>query len=238
MNQLEALRETIRLAEEAAGMPERPGNDVGLAHLRHMAATAEAGNFGAAKLGRWFGWAQCALVAANVGVTLADMKSLNAKWLTEDVAPTEFGHLDTDSSSPISAAPRLEHYPWVVWTVALLDPERLAGANVAERTAAAAKAAAELYGCVYEYCVDEDTMADGTKYYEWYIGGYSSRAPTAGRQYPRGGGRTARWSYPQLAQCGRRRSKLDCRTGPLCHSTAKRGRPGLSRSRLGPVDLP
>jgi hypothetical protein len=147
MNQLDALRETVRLAAEV-GMPELPGSDVGLAHLRDMAATAEGGDFDEAKLGRWLGWAQCALVTANVGVTLADMKSLNAKWLSEEVAPIKAGPLETDPSWD-GAASSLEHYPWVVWTVTLLDPERLAGANVVERTAAAATAAAELYGCVY-----------------------------------------------------------------------------------------
>jgi hypothetical protein len=75
-----------------------------------------------------------------------------------------------DLHSPGNDYADLAHYPWVVWTVALLDPDRLAGENVPERTAAAAAAAADLYGCVYEYCVDEDTMADGTPYYRWYIG--------------------------------------------------------------------
>lgn len=67
---------------EAAGMPELPGTDLGLAHLRHMVATVAVSDFSDAKLGRWLGWAQCALVAADVGVTLADMKALNAKWST------------------------------------------------------------------------------------------------------------------------------------------------------------
>lgn len=62
------------------------------------------------------------------------------------------------------------HYPWVVWAVELLDPDRLAGENVAERTATAVSVAARKHGCVYEYCVDEDTLEDGTKYYKWYIG--------------------------------------------------------------------
>lgn len=158
MNQLEALRETVRLAEER-GMPKLPGSDVGLAHLRSMADTAETASFSDAKLGRWLGWAQCAVVAANVGVTLADMKALNTKW-----------SVGTASSWPDNAEASLAHYSWVVWTVELLDPDRRAGDNVAERTAAAATAAAELYGCVYEYCVDEDAMADGTKCYKWYIG--------------------------------------------------------------------
>ncbi len=76
MNQLAALNETIRRAEDA-GMPEMPGSPVGLAHLRQMATTAAANDFGDAKLGRWLGWAQCAVVAADIGLTLDDMMSLN-----------------------------------------------------------------------------------------------------------------------------------------------------------------
>jgi hypothetical protein len=71
-------RDTVRLAE-GRGMPELIGSDVGLAHLRSMADTAEAASFSDAKLGRWLGWAQCALVAADVGITLADMKALNLR---------------------------------------------------------------------------------------------------------------------------------------------------------------
>lgn len=76
MNQLRALRETVELAERR-GMPTLPGSDVGLGHLRSMLETVETSEFSEAKLGRWLGWAQCAVVAANVGVTLADMKALN-----------------------------------------------------------------------------------------------------------------------------------------------------------------
>lgn len=86
MNQLQALRETVRLAGEC-GMPELPGNTLGLEHLRAMAATAEKSSFSPSKLGRWLGWAQCALVAANVGVTLEDMKALNMRH----AAPVEAG---------------------------------------------------------------------------------------------------------------------------------------------------
>lgn len=80
MNQLEALRETLHLAEQNA-MPELPGSDLGLEHLRAMVATVEASDFSdAAKLGRWLGWAQCAVVAAKIGLTLDDMRTLNTKW--------------------------------------------------------------------------------------------------------------------------------------------------------------
>lgn len=78
MDQLEALRETVARGA-AKGMPEQPGSTVGLHHLRGMVEAAEVGAFPADKLGRWLGWAQCAVVAANIGFTLDDMRSLNAR---------------------------------------------------------------------------------------------------------------------------------------------------------------
>lgn len=78
MNQIEALRDTVSLAEQH-GMPEMPGSDLGLDHLRSMFATVNASEFSPSKLGRWLGWAQCAVVAANVGLTLDDMKALNLR---------------------------------------------------------------------------------------------------------------------------------------------------------------
>lgn len=79
MNQLEALRETVRIAERK-GMPEFRGSDLGLAHLRDMLTSVDKSSFSPSKLGRWLGWAQCAVVASDVGVTLADMKAVNIKW--------------------------------------------------------------------------------------------------------------------------------------------------------------
>jgi hypothetical protein len=65
----------------------------------------------------------------------------------------------------------LDVYPWVVWEIMVRDPrEVLAHADVPELTRVAATEAARLYGCVYEYCVDDDNLPDGTKYYKWYIG--------------------------------------------------------------------
>lgn len=79
MNQLQALRETIALAEKS-GMAAAPGSELGLDHLRRMLDTVEqSDSFSPAKLGRWLGWAQCAVVAAGVGVSLDDMKELNTR---------------------------------------------------------------------------------------------------------------------------------------------------------------
>lgn len=78
MNQIDALSETVALAEQH-GMPELPGSELGLDHLRSMLTRVNGSEFSPAKLGRWLGWAQCALVAAGVGITLDDMKALNLR---------------------------------------------------------------------------------------------------------------------------------------------------------------
>lgn len=77
VDQLAAFKATIALAEQR-GMPEWPGTTAGLAHLRSMYDQARTGQFGEAKLGRWLGWAQCAVVTANIGVELEDMAEINS----------------------------------------------------------------------------------------------------------------------------------------------------------------
>lgn len=82
MNQLAAFRDTIELAEQR-GMDEH-GESLGLRHLRSMYEQAQAfqsewETFSEAKLGRWLGWAQCAVVAASIGLTLDDMKAINQR---------------------------------------------------------------------------------------------------------------------------------------------------------------
>lgn len=79
MEQVEALRETVALAAKH-GMPVMPGSELGLEHLRAMLGTVEEQSFDEDKLGRWLGWAQCAVVAAGVGISLNDMKALNARY--------------------------------------------------------------------------------------------------------------------------------------------------------------
>lgn len=82
MNQLTAFDDTIALAEQR-GMDEGDG-ELGLAHLRSMYERAATSNFSEGKLGRWLGWAQCAVVAAGIGLTLDDMKRINLKHSTEE----------------------------------------------------------------------------------------------------------------------------------------------------------
>ena len=75
MNQRAAFDETVTLAKNL-GMPELPGSSLGLEHLRDM-QTRITDDFSEAKLGRWLGWAQAALVAANVGASLEAVKQIN-----------------------------------------------------------------------------------------------------------------------------------------------------------------
>lgn len=66
---------------------------------------------------------------------------------------------------------KLNSYPWVVWELTVYDRrDILRSTDVPELTRGEATRVAELYGCVYEYCVDDDWFSDGTKYYKWYIG--------------------------------------------------------------------
>lgn len=63
MNQTDAFRETVKIAEQR-GMPEMPGSELGLHHLRTMLTTVNTSKFSEAKLGRWLGWAQGACLWA------------------------------------------------------------------------------------------------------------------------------------------------------------------------------
>lgn len=75
MDMKRAFHDTIAAAVRG-GMPEgQPGDGLGLAHLRSMSERI-TDDFSQAKLGRWLGWAQCAVVAAGCA-TLDDMKEIN-----------------------------------------------------------------------------------------------------------------------------------------------------------------
>lgn len=71
-----AFAETVCRAA-AHGMPLSPGSPLGLAHLTVMRTRAQS--FSGAKLGRWLGWAQCAVVAADIGLALEDMQAINTR---------------------------------------------------------------------------------------------------------------------------------------------------------------
>lgn len=78
MNQLLAMEKTLELARQV-GMDSASSDNSELdyEHLVDMYATASAGNFSEAKLGRWLGWMQAAVVANGFGPNLEDMKRIN-----------------------------------------------------------------------------------------------------------------------------------------------------------------
>lgn len=81
MMQLEAMHDTVRLAEKRGYKGTQP--DASLEHFRSMLSRATEGRaigtFSEAKLGRWLGYIQGALVAERV-LTLGECKSINQKW--------------------------------------------------------------------------------------------------------------------------------------------------------------
>lgn len=91
---------------------------------------------------------------------------------------------DNPDWNAADVAAGLSEYPWVVWQLTLNDPNRLAGEEVAERTKQTAEQVADLYGCDYAYCVDDDEYADGAKYYRWLIAVKQSEHRTPVRSLP------------------------------------------------------
>lgn len=84
---------------------------------------------------------------------------------------TEFFGVEESDEEFKQVLEDLNTLPWIVWHTTLLDPENLLDeGTVAEQTQDAATKAARRYGCVYEECVDDDWMPDGTKYYMWRVG--------------------------------------------------------------------
>ncbi|WP_066904107.1 hypothetical protein [Mycolicibacterium houstonense] len=81
MDQVAAFRETLEFAErnemDLCGFEIA---EVNFDHLVYMLERIEADPtaFSDAKLGRWLGWAQCAVVAGGYG-TLEDMKQINLR---------------------------------------------------------------------------------------------------------------------------------------------------------------
>jgi hypothetical protein len=85
MNQLAAMRDTLTLAHDY-GMPniDRLPPTCDYWHLQDMIERAQTGGFSEAKLGRWLGWMQCAVVAAGIGATLDDMRRINRRHAEGD----------------------------------------------------------------------------------------------------------------------------------------------------------
>lgn len=80
MNQLAAMYETLEEARKR-GMTQQSGDNptIDFPHLAEMYDRACIGNYSEAKLGRHLGWIQCAVVVADIGLTLEDMKQINLK---------------------------------------------------------------------------------------------------------------------------------------------------------------
>lgn len=81
MNMIAAAQETLERAA-AAGMANVSSDipELDFPHLQKMLATMLEGNMSEAKVGRWLGWMQAAVVAADIGLTLEDMKQINMGW--------------------------------------------------------------------------------------------------------------------------------------------------------------
>lgn len=94
--QHQAFADTVFLAS-THGLPPNPGSPLGLFHLAEMRIRAQS--FTDAKLGRWLGWAQCAVVAADIGLTLEDMQAINTR------AAEEFSTHTSDEQSPSGSKP-------------------------------------------------------------------------------------------------------------------------------------
>lgn len=102
MNQYEAFKDTVALAEKA-GMPVLPGTNLGLDHMRDTLSRITPAS-PPSTLGRWLGWAQCALVAAGVGVTFDDVEAINTRWGEPDKAQRSFEKTRIELAKTLSAA--------------------------------------------------------------------------------------------------------------------------------------
>lgn len=81
MNQRQAFKETLE-AMDARLIVARTYQllpELSPQHLHDMYERL-TDDMSDAKLGRWLGWAQCAVVAMDIGFTLEDMKAINQKW--------------------------------------------------------------------------------------------------------------------------------------------------------------
>lgn len=81
MNQVAAFAETLEFAcEQGMDNCEFEKDEVNYWHLVDMFKQIEDNpeKFSEAKIGRWLGWTQCAVVAGDFG-TLEDMKRINER---------------------------------------------------------------------------------------------------------------------------------------------------------------
>lgn len=81
MNQRMAFKETIAYAtRNYMPMDNDVDDSLSLRHIIDMDARLdEHPEYSDAKIGRWLGWAQCAVVASGTG-SLEEMKQINMRW--------------------------------------------------------------------------------------------------------------------------------------------------------------
>lgn len=83
MNQVAAMQETLALARIArmdnleSDIPELDFPHLWDMYQRVLQADPPMSD---AKIGRWLGWIQAAVVAAQIGLSLNDMKDINKRW--------------------------------------------------------------------------------------------------------------------------------------------------------------
>lgn len=86
MNQIQAMRDTVALMNERIEARDTVPDSLAPQHLWDMLETMETGvnpqdterEFSDAKMGRWLGWAQAAVVAQGIA-TLDEMKAINSR---------------------------------------------------------------------------------------------------------------------------------------------------------------
>jgi len=87
MNTKGAMQATIELAQQRGmddGLNKIPG--MGYKHLYSMWTKVCFNDFSEAKLNRWLGWMQCAIVADGYA-TLEEMKELNRRYTDPTAEP-------------------------------------------------------------------------------------------------------------------------------------------------------
>jgi hypothetical protein len=87
MNQRGAFKATVQMAQERGMSDNSQFPSLSLSHIKSMEERIEPG-FSEAKVGRWLGWAQCAVVAAGLA-TLDEMKTINLRYSVEEIDDQE-----------------------------------------------------------------------------------------------------------------------------------------------------
>ncbi len=81
MNMIAAAEATLELAREREmDMLSSDVPELDFPHLQEMFDKMKSGEMSEGKLGRWLGWMQAAVVAAQIGITLEDMKNINKQF--------------------------------------------------------------------------------------------------------------------------------------------------------------